>query len=188
MPGFKIVFPDTCGSGGTPTGPTHTLETARQHRYLLDILEPFGTQDNGLLLLLAKCTRPTIEFDKIMIHSSQDEIPRPGKQHWQPVEFTFYEKLDGGDGQQVDQCAKLIYGWWAQTMLNIQASLFNPVGEYLKDAQLSMLDGDGISVWTYFIYDSWPSKVTPSDLDYSASAIAMIGVTLQYSKAEEKRP
>jgi len=189
MPGFLIPHDNNCGQTAaiSATGPSNVVETAREHRYLLEVLEPLGEQQDGLLLFLQKCTRPQPEFDKIVIHSAQDEIPRPGKNRWKDIDFTFYEKLSGDDAALENQCAKLIYDWWASTMLDINTGLFNPPSEYLKNAQLAMLDGAGEPVWTYHIYDSWPLKVTPSDLAYASTLISTISVTLCYSKAIEKK-
>ena len=186
MPGFNIPISDKCGSFGVITGPSNTTETARKHRYVLETLEPFGTKDNGLLLFAYKCTRPSIELDEVAIHNAQDEIFRPGKQHWKPIEFSFYEKLKGASVQS-DHAAELVYQWWAKTMINVETSLHNEPSSYLKNAQLDMLDGDGNAVWTYSIYDAWPVKVTPSDLSYTDTDIADISVTLRYAKAREKQ-
>ncbi len=188
MPGFNIIIPpsrDACRAPGFNTGPPNITETARQHRYRLEVLEPLGSQGAGLLLYLAKCTRPSVEFDEIAIHSAQDEIFRPGKIHWKAIEFTFYEKLTGALTDLNDQCAFLLYQWWADTMLNIQTSLFNPPDTYLKDAHLNMLDGNGDPVWSYLIYDCWPAKISPADLDYSNTALSTITVMLRLSKAVE---
>lgn len=186
MPGFKIPFQNNCNVSDFGNGPVHTTETARRHRYSLEILEPLGDKDSGLLLFGYKCGRPSIEFDEVAIHNAQDEIFRPGKQHWKPIEFSFYEKLQGTDSQS-DQAAELIYKWWASTMIDIQNSRHNEPSSYLKNAQLDMLDGDGKAVWVYEILDSWPVRVTPSDLDYSDTGIADITLTLRYAKAREAK-
>lgn len=183
IPGFNIPFSDACGST-IPGGPHNTVETARKHRYLVQVLEPFGNGEFGILLYAYKCTRPNIEIDQVMIHNAQDEISRPGKQHWKPVEFTFYEKLQGGSSL-FSQAAQLIYFWWGSTMINLETSLHNEPSQYLKNTQLDMLDGSGDSIWSYFLLDSWPSKVSPSDLSYTDSNIAEISVTLSYAKAKE---
>ncbi len=190
MPGFYIPYqPPGCPVAPEQKNqPANTVETARRHRYLLEVLEPLGKLDNGILLFLEKCTRPAIEYDKILIHSSQTEIPRPGKTHWKEVEFSFYEKLDGNNNDNLEStCAKLIYEWHAKTMVNITTSLHNPPSRYLKNATLRMLDGGGSPVWTYNIYDSWPMKVSPSDLSYSDTDISTIAVTLAYARAKESR-
>jgi len=193
MPGFNITIPNVCHDGDAHNwdgesafqGPIHTVETARKHRYRLEILEPFAGEsgdNNGILLFCEKCTRPTPEIDEIIIHNGQDEIYRPGKQRWNPIEFTFYEKLRGN----TDETAELIYKWWGKIMLALTDSTQRPVSEYYKRGHLQMLNGVGNPIWTYFLYDCWITKVSPSDLAYSDSDIATISVTLRFNKAEER--
>ena len=179
MPGFQIST-----DAGNTEGPRHIIETARNHRFKLEVLEPFGSTSTGILLYLEKCTRPTPEFDQIVIHNGQDEIYRPGKSRWLPVEFTFYEVLNSGGNK--NDAADKIYQWWGQTMLDIQQSSLNPAANFYKRAELAMLDGEGNAIWKYYLYDCWPLKVTPSDLSYADTELGRISVTLHYNKAEEK--
>jgi hypothetical protein len=197
MPGFNIplrdcVDPNAFQEQAAFQGPAYTVETARKHRYRLEILEPLGPISqggggDGILLFLEKCTRPTPEVDEITIHNGQDEIYRPGKQRWNPIEFTFYEKLRGDPGDFTNEAAEKIYKWWGEAMIDLQRSIHNPIATYYKRAQLQLLDGVGDPVWTYFIYDCWPQKVTPIDLAYSDTDIATITVTLRFNKCEEKQ-
>jgi len=181
MPGFFI----STHSGTLSTDlPIHTIETARSHRFRLEVLEPFGVGQNGILLYLEKCTRPTPEIDEVVIYNGQDEIYRPGKNRWLPIEFTFYERLNSGG--TTDDAAEKIYKWWGETMINLQESSLNQTSDFYKRAELTMLNGLNETVWKYYLYDCWPAKVTPSDLAYSDSEIARISVTLRYNKAEEK--
>lgn len=192
-PGFNIPVPVGChdrNAFNEPSafdGPSYQVETARKHRYVLDVLEPLGTRSDGILLFLEKCTRPAPEFDEITIHNGQDEIYRPGKHRWRPVEFTFYEKLQGDSGSSVNQATEMLYQWWAESVAIVRESKLVPAADIYKNAELQMLDGIGNSVWTYFIYDCWPQKISPADLSYSDSDISVITVTLRYNKAEEKQ-
>jgi hypothetical protein len=192
LPGFYIPIVDECKEDVPQGGPPHTVETARTNRYTLEVLEPLGTKTTGVLLFLAKCSRPSVEIDQIAFHAAQDEIFRPGKHHWKAVEFTFYEKLDGsvdddGKGDLTDQPAKMIYEWWAKTMINLDTGLHNDPSTYLKNCQLNLEDGFGDPIWEYHLYDCWPAMVSPSELTYSDSNIAEITVTLRYSKVKEKK-
>src|SRR5262245_8947291 len=98
MPGFNIPY-TSCPPGADATstiiasgynGQSNTVETARSYRYLLDVLTPLSEQGSGgLLLFLKSASRPEPEIDEITIHNGQDEIYRPGKNRWSPVELTF---------------------------------------------------------------------------------------------------
>jgi len=168
-------------------GPTHKVEIGRKHRYKFETLSPLGDGADGILFYGHKCGRPTIEVDVIKIHHGQDEIYRPGKQRWIPFDITFYEvyKGDAENMYQTNTTASMMYNWWASTMIDITISLHNDVRDYYKDAILQLLDGSGSKTYEYFLYDCWPSKISPSDLSYSESALTEITVTLCYNKAKE---
>lgn len=197
MPGFRIPFNFGCHQGPVPVdlfpeGAESTAETARNHRYSFEVLEPL--QQGTLLLYAFKATRPSPEIDEITIHSGQDEIYRPGKNRWKPIEISFYEKLSGQANlifqNLINTAASQIYEWWGGTnngfpggVVHLDTSSIG-VG-YQKPCQLALLDGLGRSVWSYYMSDCWPVKVTPSNLDYSDSDIATVTVTLRYNKAVE---
>jgi len=220
MPGFQIGkyfhCPDSAaaeGKGPLPyqayNSPTHTVETVRKHRFLLKMMSitpntesnsnanantefnVFGTGTNDIMLFAHKCTRPSPEVDEITIHHGQNEIYRPGKHRWKPLDITFYEVLntvaddDGTTISQSNQTAELIYKWWAQTMIILPELRYNKPSEYLAHGLLTMLDGSGDAVWEYRLYDCWPMKVTPTDADFSDSNIADITLTLRFQKAVE---
>ena len=190
MPGFSIpiVNSDNCPSAdvgaSSSEGASNIIEVARKNRYKLELLEPFGTFSNGIIAYLKKCTRPTIEYERITIHNSGSIIHRPGKLLWKPVTFTFYE-LAGTVSSTINKTAELIYNWRSLSMVDSATGLHKPPSVYMKTVRLSMLDGDGLAIWKYVLYDCWPSNVDPADLSYNDSEIADISVTLQYSRAVE---
>ena len=196
MPGFNIPLANECHDQHAfkaPVlfnGPSNLRETARKHRYSLEVVSRLGEnvlgdKDSGLLLYMHKCTRPSVEIDEITIHSGQDEIWRPGKHHWKPVEFTFYEVLNNADPPTENQAASMMFRWWAEYTINMRRSRVMPP-EAVADCELDMLDGTGKPVWTYYLYRAWPSRISPSDLSYTASEIAEVTATLRYDKADEK--
>ena len=167
-------------------GPDPNMEYARKHRWLLEFLEPFGSIKDGILLYAYKCNRPTPNIDEIVIHHGQDEIYRPGKNRWNPIEFSFYEKSPG-DKSIVDETAERMYKWWGESVIILTQSIHGNINNYLKNGIVQMLDGVGKSIWEYHLYECWPTKITPSDLDYSDSNIADITITLRFNKAKETR-
>lgn len=192
IPGFNIPLSAMCSDvvdsdPFTPReGPGINVETARKHRYLLEVLSPLGSSSaDGILFFLKACTRPSAEIDEIVIHNGQDEIYRPGKNRWRALDMTFYEVLSTeNDEKHSDLAANKIFSWWARKVLNIDKSRLqvNPT----VDMQLSMLDGSGRSVWTYYLYRCWPLKITPSDLSYADTDLAEISLTLRFDKADER--
>lgn len=192
MPGFNVPNADSCldkdafKGRSTYVGPDPNMEYARKNRWLLEFLEPFGSIQSGILVYAHKCTRPTVEIDEIQIHNCQDEIYRPGKNRWNPIDFTFYEKAPG-DESLIDEVAERIYKWWGETTIILSGSKHGKPSDYLKNGNLQMLDGTGKTMWEYKLYECWPMKVSPTDLDYSDGSIAEITVTLRFNKAKESR-
>jgi len=201
MPGFNISVgscsgPNAVSNSAGYNGAAYAVETARNHRFRLEVLEPFdsnartGPGSNSILLHLAKCTRPSPIIDEIPVHHGQDVIYRPGKNTWNPIDFTFYEVLVDQGGRLLNTVADKIFTWWGQVK-NGQGSVLNlarsSLGtKFYRNAELAMLDGTGNSVWGYRLYNCWPFKVSPSDLDYSSSEIAEITVSLRFNKAYEE--
>lgn len=193
MPGFNINIKESCNDGPQIPGsreyfgPSINTETARVHRFALSIFEPFGNLSNGILIHVSKCTRPTVEIDEIVIHNGQDEIYRPGKNRWQPIEFTFYETLQDSDVPFLSMTAQLMFKLWAEKAIKLQRSAGGSPTNFCSDMQLDMLNGVGETVWSYHLYRAWPIKVSPKDLSYSSSDISEISVTLRFDKAMERR-
>jgi len=191
MPGFNIT-PDSChdeyaaSSEASYEGASYRIETGRSHRYKFEVFEPFtDLAGPGILLYLARCSRPSVEIEEIVIHNGQDEIYRPGKNKWKPVEFVFYEVHSNPDGVIKNLTAELMYKYWAEKTVNIRNSTVGSPTEYAADAQLDLLNGEGKRTWTYKLYTCWPTSISASDLDYSNSEISKITSTLRYNKAEE---
>jgi hypothetical protein len=205
MAGFLVPMQNACHEDGDgpytpPSGrdvdrgwaASNVIETARNHRYSLEILSPLvGFSGHSTLQYAFKITRPSPEFDVITIHNGQDEIYRPGKNRWNPVDITFYEIFVGsgaGAGRHstlIDQAALLIYNWWGVNMLDLTRSALNRSKRYLKNCGIAMLDGGNNPIWRYYLLNCWPVKVTPSELSYQDSEIASITITLRYDKAIE---
>jgi len=176
MPGFLID-----GVGNPARNPPNTVETGRRHRYLLTLLNPL----EDVLIYAHKVTRPTFEAEVITVHSGQDLIYRPGKHKWNPIEMTIYDVVSSGG---MDNTASAIYDWWRNSMIDTSNSKQFKPADYRKNCSLEMLGGDGSSLWLYQLYGCWPSKVSPSDLQYAETAIADITITLQVDRVVESQP
>jgi len=175
MPGFLIG-----GFGDPARNPPNTVETGRRHRYLLTSLDPL----KNVLIYAHKVTRPTFEVDVITAHSGQDLIYRPGKHKWNPIEMTIYDVVL----EEQNGTASAIYDWWRNSMIDVSNSKQFKPAQYRKTCSLEMLDGSDNSLWLYQLYGCWPSKVSPSDLQYSETAIADITITLQVDRVVESQP
>lgn len=169
MPGFNI------GNNNQAQQPGATVETARQHRWKFATLDPL----KDILIYAHKSGRPKVEFDRAQLHHIQDVIWFPGKQKWLPIDVSFYHTIGNTDG------AFKIYQWWSTKVINIATST---IALEKQTCTLDMLDGKGASIYRYTMYGCWPSKVTPDDLDYTASKISEITFTLEMDKSKEEQP
>lgn len=167
LPGFNI--------NGQGSGPSSTIDTARQHRWKFTAFDPI----KDILLFAHKCGRPGPEFDKIIMHHGQDHINFPGKNRWPPIEISFYQVVGGAN-----DVAGAIYDWWTKSVVNLSKSKINLIK---RTCELQQLDGKGVGVYVYTMYGCYVSKISPDDLDYSSSAISEITFTLEMDKATETR-
>jgi len=164
-------------------GPQNITETGRKHRYKIEL---FTGMQEEITFFAYKCTRPTVEIDKIIIHHGQTQIHRPGKHKWLPVEFTFYETIMNDE----ISISKFLYDAWAKNMITEQNTHkhFRKDGQgYFKEIKLSMYDGLNNQIWTYHLYNSWLEKVHPNDISYSDTEISETSVTISYDKAVESK-
>ena len=186
MPGFNVP-----GGGGAVIGaPSSLHETARRHRWKLEIEPDSGggiyDRDSSEIVIYAhKATRPSPEIDSITVHHSQDEIYLPGKNRWAPIDITFYEVVR----YEGNLTARYIYQWWASDVVQIARSRIAGKGtsrKFKRQCILTQLGGQGGGVYRYTLHGCWPEKVTPEDLNYDESTICEISVRLRYDKATEE--
>lgn len=188
MPGFKMPDVPECkdiqgGAGpGSSAGATIPMEVARTHRYKVEIYNVnAGTQDSSSVTFYAsKVTRPILEIDRITIHHGQDEIYRPGKQRWQPVDITFYDVIEGSSVLPSKFLCE-----WRKDVVNFQKSRVVGPSVLLREVQISMLDENGSEVWLYKLIGAWPMNVSPSTLAFSDSSLAETTVKISYNKLAE---
>jgi hypothetical protein len=194
MPGFKIPlndYTDKCNDAGNAilaaTGPSHTRETVRSYRYEVSLRLIKSLNKSQEISLFAKtCQRPSPEFDEITIHHKHEEIYRPGKIRWNPINIVFYEALDTDSG--TDLTAQTIYDWWSRSIYNVNTQKQVTVREiYENNCTISMQNGTGTVCWKYSLYNAWPQKISAKDCDYTGSDISEISVNVKYNKATEEK-
>lgn len=179
MPGFNI-----CGSGGENSPPS-TVETARDHRWEINILQSAYFQfTNEILLFAHYADRPRPEIDDIKIHHGQDEIYLPGKNRWSPVDIKFYEIITNSENSVTSRINN-----WLQTVVDFRRSKIATIPANFKGiCKAAQLDGDDTPVYEYQLLGCWPKKVTPSAMDYTSSKISEVTVTIVYDKCYEGTP
>lgn len=196
MPGFNIpsivagCHDEFAVEAGTrfESSPSSSVETLRSHRFRFEI---FASVNRGSSIWLAypkQCTRPNPEIDEITIHNGPDQIYRPGKVKWSPVQVTFYEIAETGDGLT----PSALFTLWAQNTIDLETSSIGSLRPADLDsptlnfnALIEMLDGAGNPLWQYWLYNCWPTKISPANISYDESNILTTDVTLRFDKAFE---
>jgi hypothetical protein len=194
MPGFNISAGLGCNdSRGISSGfapieiPDPYTETARAHRYILAVYEPLmGAR--GILVNLLKCSRPSVEIEQMVVHHGMDRIHRPGRPKWSPVETTFYEVLDGDNintHPDRSRTAGVVYLMWARRAIAMETSSNERPTVSSATMKIDTLNGFGSSVHRFILYNTWPTKISYTDLDYSNNEISQVSITLVYDRATE---
>jgi hypothetical protein len=170
MPGFSIN-----GS----KGPDPNVEPYRAHRWSFIFAQVHDLADVELYAMT--CQRPSVDFDTITLHNQQTRINMPGKHKWNPINVKFYEV------QQFEVAsARKLFDYWANGSngpLNYKTNTLNK--DFRTTATVVLESGIGVGTHGYELYNTWPSKVAPSELNYSSSDLTTIQVTLTYDSARE---
>lgn len=180
--------------------PEYDVETFRKYRYNTTIYNlELGGKTVSPTIYLESVGRPKLEFDKITIHHGQDEIYRPGKSRWAPIVMSFYEVVGASIGTGKNtyswQVAESIYRWannkltrfglQQETNPSNRYSSIQKASEFYKNVSIVVESGEGYKLREYFLYECWPSSITPSELSYSSNEIAKIELELTYNRADE---
>lgn len=179
MPGFNITGEER----GPNRAPPNEVETLRTNRWFFQIDPVAG---RPFQFYAQSCSRPTPEIDEIAISHGQDTIYRPGRYVWNPIEFSIYEAYSNGGPRRRSPSELAIgdlYRWWGTTMIAKSDYRQGTLSDFLATATVEMLDGIGDPVWKYRLFNCWPSKISPSELNYADSEIATVTVTLRYDRA-----
>ena len=175
--------------------PHHLMETARNYRWLFELLPAFDGQNfNGkissdapgnLLIYLKKCERPTMDFEEISIHNGPRTMYRPGKFKHNPIKLDFHEIV--GPLSWADGPAIRIYEWMRKLVFKSEQGVYSKFVDYSFNAKLALLDGKGQFLHIYELFHCFPLNVTPSNLDYEADSIGNVSVTLRYLDVKETK-
>ena len=189
MPGFKIdiSLQDSCSDAGQSKeskyiGGSNVVEVARLCRWSLS-LEPLSGDTDKISIHAFKCSRPIVEFEEITVHHGQEEIYRPGKQKYSPLEVQYYEVLGDSSPGFNNKVGKKLYNWWSAVVTRSRLSNQNSLSDYyLKQGELLELDGNGDEITNYILANVWPLKITPVELDYTNTDLSSTSVTFRYNK------
>lgn len=169
MPGFLIN-----GQGGDQT--SNVVEPRRTHRWMFTVVgRGVGAFSRQELLLLRSAARPKFKFDETKMDHNQEEVFFAGKQHWEPIEMTWY------DIEQPD-ISRGIYKWLGSTVNIPDVKVAHPAN-YKRTASLQMLNGQGLPNETWNLYGAWGKDFDWKGLDYTQSEIQLVSVQMRYDRA-----
>lgn len=136
--------------------------------------------------------RPNVTFEETEINFLHGKMYLPGKATFESITVTYYDVTN-------DQTSPLVplYSWIANVydFLSPEGGITNPrmnaraydVGaraHYGGRGVLTMLDGGGLALEAWTLYDCWPQAVNFGDLDYATQDEATIELTVRYQFAK----
>jgi T4-like virus tail tube protein gp19 len=174
MPGFNIA---PLGGGYNGNGPSNTLETRRQHRWVFETIgRGTGQFSQAELLVLQTAARPSFKFEEPEMHHNQEVARFAGKQDWEPITLTWY------DVEQQPDVSRGIYAW-IETVVNMHSIKVTHPKFYKRTASLLMLDGAGGTSERWTMFGTWPASCNWQELNYTSTEIQTIEATMRYDRA-----
>lgn len=182
MPGFN--FDGTASERQK----NYVAEPRRKHRWIVSALQSGEGQtilEPGELIYLQKAARPNFKYDAKEMHHDQEEAWFAGKQHWETMEWVFY------DIQWPVDISEKIRGWFQTVTTNFN----NPEREtavampraYKGTATIDYYGGGGTKNETWRLIGAWPENCNWGDLDYTTSDLQLITATIRYDRAVGKK-
>ena len=169
MPGFQI---------GQGTGPSNTVETLRQHRWLIQTLGPIaiGPDAGGTPPLLAESLQlPNVIIEEQTIQAALIKYKFAKSVSWEDASVTFYD---------TDNLLSKLLDWRNLVYTNVAGiKEHGGANGYKKDSIFKLLDGIGKEKVTLTLRHSWPKSISHGPLSYGSTDIKLITVTLSYDFA-----
>jgi hypothetical protein len=134
-------------------------------------------------------SRPNISFEETEINFLHGKMYIPGKATFETVSVTYYDVAP-----VKSDTILYLYDWIGSVydFLGRNGNRINPKmstnasgpGGYAATGTLTMLDGGGLKLESWYLYDCWPQSVNFGDLDYSSNEEATLELTLRYQFAK----
>ena len=163
MPGFNIVT----SSSADPNQPFHTVETVREHRWILRDLGFAGLVTSTIAKTVSL---PSIEFESQEIMGGFVNYKYAKAMKVGTFSISFYETLQTFE--------KLKKGWFDKVG-NIAEGIKGH-DQYKKKVVIALVDGFGEDVYTAIFNGAWPKVLELGTLSYESSEIKLINVTCEF--------
>jgi len=178
MPGFSI---------GNGSGESNITRTVRSHRWKIKKFGPLGNDPLGLgpAVWYAKSFGfPEVSSKVIEVEGAAISYKYAGRVTYSTANVTFYDMITPAGtsyGDFIDKWFALVHG-----DSSTGETSFTNVGmaddyKHLSTFELeAATDSDSISAFEISLHNSWPSKVSHTELDYSNSNIGEVSVELTF--------
>lgn len=179
MPGFHF--------GDGLDRESNTVETVRSHRWVIEKLGPIDEKDGlggGNHHTYGAWYAKSFGFpdQSSKIESAQGagiEYKFAGNTEFSNATVVFYDTIIKGD----TSTRILLERWCSDVRGGTEEGVFNSVGlaDVYKDTSVfSMRDGSGSPIFTITLVNSWPQKISHSELSYVDSEISEVTVELVF--------
>lgn len=192
MPGFAVTGQETGANNGQGNVPQATAEFRRKHRWRVQT--GLGLTKGDDWTYLQKAQRPHFKYDEPVVHHNEEEAWYAGKRHWEPINFTFYDKVGSGAGGAAgsSDISADIQAWLGGTSqfqvgdwANANTSL---PSVYKQPITMQMLAGNGVADETWTLLNAWAKEANFNELDYTNTEIQTLTVIVRYDRATVSHP
>ncbi len=159
-----------------------------RNRWLLTFIGTAGgsNQDSDFLTVQAiTASRPKLTFEKIKLDRYNSRVFIAGKHSFDPMNIVFEDDTGGLVAQALQAQLESQQAIIAQTPAPLMPA--SAAGELYKFAiRLDMLDGNETIFESWSIEGCWIETIDWTDLDYAASEVVKINMTVSFDHARQR--
>lgn len=151
----------------------------RKFRWTFEVQNTCGGNVPAWFVKVA--SRPQLQIEETEVNYLNGKTWIPGKGAWQTMDVTYYDVA-----AQENQA---LWSWIASVyQFNdpVRLKQGSKRSDYAGRGILTMYDGCGTSLEKWVLNDMWPTTINFNDLDYSATDICEITLTLRFSGVDYK--
>ena len=140
---------------------------------------------NALTIQAITCDRPKQSFESVQLDRYNSRVYIAGKYTFEPITVTFEADVGGEVEYAVraqQELTERIIGM--QSAPRLPAALAG--SDYKFSVTQEILDGDDVSLSTFYLEGAWFENVDWGDLDYAASETLKVTCTIRFDHARQE--
>lgn len=157
----------------------------RAFRWMFTVDDVIGdTSSGGSIQCLPpeKGARPNLSFKEVSAQHISEEIFYPTKPDWKPITVTVFDLAKSE--HPIWKWTNELYEVSQQSVKFIEPNAVKgPTVGFIRQCSLTLYDGCGNTVETWFYEDCYPQAVNFQPLDMTQNGLVMCEVTLRYARA-----